>query len=422
VLAGAVVVAAVVGGCARKVYVYEYADGRRIESNFPLDENPRLDVSDLKPADADGDTFTGAWRGENLESARGERSIVLTVRADGGRTRSGSTVRSSEVSGSLTGPAFELRREAGTLRFDRTTDAGGAVTLAIDSAYVAAVAEATGSTPSADQKLALFRSGIDLTYVRAIAAAGYRPSLDELFALRNNGITADYAGGLKKAGYDLKVGQVINLSRNGIARDYAASLREAGFALNDEQLIKLSRNGIATSYARDMLAAGYGDLDEIIELSRNGVGRDAAQRMGLGGKRPAKSVIELSRNGVSPAFVDAMKQLGYEFGDADLINLGRNGVSASFAKAILEAGYKFKADDLIELGRNGVSGDFAKKVRQAGYDLSAAELITLTRNGVSTSFMLALHDPKKPNLPVDTIVDLNRRGVDAATVKKIRGM
>ena len=81
---GVVGVAAAVG-CYRKVYVYEYADGRRIESNFPLNENPKLEVFSLKPADADGNQFTGEWRGAHLESARDDRALMLNTVSDDGR-------------------------------------------------------------------------------------------------------------------------------------------------------------------------------------------------------------------------------------------------------------------------------------------------------------------------------------------------
>mgnify|MGYP006175039423 CR=1 FL=1 len=47
-------------------------------------------------------------------------------------------------------------------------------------------------------------------------------------------------------------------------------------------------------------------------------------------------------------------------------------------------------------------------------------MFTLSRNGVSSNLLASLHDPNKPNLSVDAIVDLNRKGVDAATVKRIR--
>ena len=409
-------------GCYRKVYIYEYADGRRIESNLPIDTNPQIEISNLRPADPSGNAFTGEWRGQNLDAVRGDRSISLMTVTDDGRRRRGTHASAREIVGNPNGGSFELKREAGTLKFDRTSDAGGAVTLTIDPAYVATIADATGESPNADRKLALFQSGMSLGYVRAIKDAGYKLTLDELFDLRNNGVSADYVVALKKAGYDFKPAQIVNLSRNGIAREYAVALRESGFILSDEQLIKLSRNGIGRDYARDMRAAGYGDVDDIIELSRNGVSRNFAREMGLGGKRPAKALVELTRHGVSPSFGESFAKAGYQFSDDDLIKLGRNGVGASFAKSILDAGYTFSADQLIELSRNGVSSDYAKRAKEAGYDLTAADLVELNRNGVSSNFLVALHDPEKPNLSVDAIVDLNRRGVDAATVKKIRGM
>jgi len=421
-LATGIVAAIAIAGCYRKVYIYEYSDGRRIESNFSLNQNPQIEIADLRATDAAGSTFTGQWRGENLDAARGDRSIMLLTVSDDGRHRSGTSFSSREVVGSPAAATFELKREAGTLKFDRTTDAGGQVTLTIDPAYIAAVTDATGQTPTADQKLALFRSGMGLGYVRAIKDAGYKVTLEELFDLRNNGVSADYIVALKKAGYDLKPAQIVNLSRNGIGRDFAVSLRESGFVLTDEQLVKLSRNGVGRDYARDMKAAGYGGVDDIVELSRNGISRSFAQQMGHGGKRPVKALIELNRNGVGPSYGDSFAKLGYEFSDDDLIKLARNGVGANFAKSILEAGYTFSADELIELSRNGVSSDYAKRARQAGYRLTAGDLVELSRNGVSSNFLASLHDPNRPNLSVDAIVDLNRRGVDAATVKKLRGM
>ena len=64
--------------------------------------------------------------------------------------------------------------------------------------------------------------------------------------------------------------------------------------------------------------------------------------------------------------------------------------------------------------------DYARKIKQAGYDPTAADLVNLSRKGVSSSFVASLHDPNKPNLSIEAIVDLNRKGVDAMTVRKIR--
>ena len=169
---------------------------------------------------------------------------MLHTVSDDGRRRSGTSVPSRELVGNPTGAAFELKREAGTLKFDRTTDAGGRVALTMDPAYLAAVADATGQAPTADQKLALFRCAIGLGYVRALKDAGYKVTLDELFELRNNGVAADYVVALTRAGYDFKPAQMVNLSRNGVGREFAVALRESGFVLSDEQLVKLSRNGI----------------------------------------------------------------------------------------------------------------------------------------------------------------------------------
>src|SRR5829696_8814297 len=87
VVAAGVIVAAAVAGCYRKVYIYEYSDGRRIESNFPLNQNPQIEIADLRPSGADANVFTGQWRGENLEAARYERSLVLNTVSDDGRRR-----------------------------------------------------------------------------------------------------------------------------------------------------------------------------------------------------------------------------------------------------------------------------------------------------------------------------------------------
>ncbi|MEA2711139.1 MAG: hypothetical protein QOF78_3740 [Phycisphaerales bacterium] len=417
-----VIVGAVAAGCYRQVYVYEYADGRRVETNYPLNDSPQIEISDLKAADAAGQQFTGEWRGEHFQNLTRGRMLMLSTVSDAGRRQRHMHITSQEIVGDVGGRTFDIRREPGTLKFERTGDAGGRVTLSLDPAYLRAIAEATGQPTTPEQNLSLFESGLSLAYVRAIKDAGYTLSLDELFALRQGGVSAEFVSAVKKAGYDFKPPQLINLSRNGISREYAVSLREAGFKLSDEQLIKLSRNGIGREYAREIRAAGYPDIDDIIELSRNGVSRSFAQQMGQGGKRPAKALVELSRNGVSPSFGDAFAKIGYTFSDDDLIKLGRNGVSASFAKSILEAGYQFSADDLVELSRNGVSSDYAKKIKKAGYTCSAADLVALSRNGVSSSFMVALHDENKPNLSVDAIVDLSRKGVDAETVKRIRGM
>jgi hypothetical protein len=351
-------------GCYHTKYVYEYADGTRIESTAPLD--PRIEITGLEAADVDGNSFSGTWRGNNLKLARDRQNITLSLVSDDGRRRSGTCIMTREISGQLVEGAFEIKRDSGVLKFERTNETGGAVTLTFDPAFVAAVTELTGETPSANEKLRLFQNWMPLSYVRAVKDSRLKPSLDELFELRNNGVSAEYITTIRQA-YDFTPKQIINLTRNGISRDYAVAIRDAGYQLSDEQLVNLTRNGIGRDFARDMKAAGYGSVDDLIKLSRNGVGR-------------------------------------------------------TYARAMLDAGYKFSADDLVDLTRNGVGSDYARRIRQSGYNATASDLIALNRNGVSSQFVAALHEPNKPNLSVDAIVDLNRRGVDAATVKKIRGM
>ena len=139
-------------GCYHTKYVYEYADGRRIESSSPL--NSGIEIRDLKPADGDGNAFTGQWNAEHLDLPRGDRNVMLTLVSDDGRRRSGTCVNAREITGQLTTGSFEMKRDSGVLKFDRANDTGGTVTLTFDPAFVAAVSEATGQTPTADQKLA----------------------------------------------------------------------------------------------------------------------------------------------------------------------------------------------------------------------------------------------------------------------------
>src|SRR5687768_5408524 len=113
----AAVAAGIVAGCIR-TYVYEYADGTRIETSSPNSMQMRIDVSNLR---GEPDGYAGQWSAPHWREPRG--TIQVVVHSDQPHVRHYWHFQEREIT-KVTQPSqpqneitFDVRRPAGTMSF-----------------------------------------------------------------------------------------------------------------------------------------------------------------------------------------------------------------------------------------------------------------------------------------------------------------
>jgi hypothetical protein len=375
--------------CIRSEYVYESSDGTTIVRSAM----PTVEIAwQEQTATSDLYAWSGQWTGPAFDSLAKSSGLQLSNKwtVDGASHVTGTFIPKLDPSATTQPDAVIIRRDAGTLTLNRS----GEASLRINPQYLAELSSITGESIPPHRGRELFAYNLSLSYARSIKDAGYKPTFQDLLTLDRHGIRADYAKAVRAAGYDISIADLITLDRHGIRADTLRGFKEAGFTLTVPQAVDLDRHGIRVDYARDIRKAGFQDTRDIIELDRHGV--------------RAAEVIKF-------------KNAGYTFNKTEIIDLDRHGISSDFAAKLKSAGYHFSAKDLIDLDRHGVRADYAMQLKDAGYEFSAQDLINLDRHGVPSTFAAALRDPNKPNLSPDAIIDLNNKGLDAETIKKIRG-
>jgi hypothetical protein len=398
-----------------RAYVYESSTSTFVQhSNFPT---VKIDWQEQAAA-SDPLLWIGRWTGPAYDRLAGSSNLQLTS----SWTEDGASHETTSFVSNLDRPTTQptsilIHRDAGTLTLNSSSEAS----LRISPDYLSALSSITGESIPPHRGRELFHDNLKLSFARSIKEAGYKPTYADLVALDRHGVRADFAKAIRDAGYDFSIADVITLNRHGLRADNMRALKEAGFNLTAGQLIELDRHGIRPDYARDMRKAGFEQTSQIIDLDRHGISANFVRDMNAAGFKDAGDIIDLNRHGISAADVTKFKKAGYEFSKSEVIDLNRNGVSSDSASQLKSAGYTFPAKDLIDLNRNGVSADYARQLKTAGYDFTAQDLIKLNRHGVPSTFAAALRDPTKSNLSPDTLIDLNNKGLDADTIKKIRG-
>ena len=80
----------------------------------------------------------------------------------------------------------------------------------------------------------------------------------------------------------------------------------------------------------------------------------------------------------------------------------------------------YSPEEVIKMRNYGVPADFPCAARDAGYTGSADDVVKMRNHGVSADYLRGMTVPGRKPLPVDDLIALRSRGVDAATVHKLR--
>jgi beta-lactamase regulating signal transducer with metallopeptidase domain len=273
----------------------------------------------------------GTWSAER--QGQEMRLVVSLHKAGWGTWTLSDDYPASEFAGLSAGSdrRFELRRDAGTLRFQGSFDGRqgrGAFTFTPNPAF----AQATGSQAGDVRLVQLALQDVSFDFVRQVkelgVAGGPRPFREPW---KNHGVFHF-------------VHQVLGIEK------------PESFA---DRLSQLRTHRITPEYIRGMTAAGYPHL-------------------------PLWQLVDLQDHGIEPAYVQGLRDSGYRhLLPFRIIALHDHGITADWLRGIVDAGFAdIPPDQLISLHDHGIDGDFVRKARAAGYARAQPEeLISLRDRG-----------------------------------------
>ncbi|HUP45305.1 MAG TPA: hypothetical protein VM779_07300 [Thermoanaerobaculia bacterium] len=162
---------------------------------------------------------------------------------------------------------FALRREAGTLAYRGTFEAGfgaGQFTFTPNESYLETV-RALGVDISPrktkhigkpiDERLMQFAiQDVSTTYIRAMQAVGYRGSLDQYLEFRIFKVTPELVTELRSLGYrDVAADDLVASQIHRVTPQYIRELRDAGYTnIPVNKLIEMRIHGVDGIFVRKM--------------------------------------------------------------------------------------------------------------------------------------------------------------------------
>lgn len=243
-------------------------------------------------------TWTARRKGEKVE---------LSLRWGIGRSRleSSFSLAANQLAG-LTAGRFEIRRDAGTLRFAGRFEGAGEG------------AQGTGS----------FTFERDPAYIGQMANLGYVLRDDRLVEYAIFDVSSTFALGLLDLGYGKLTGeQLVAFRIHGVTPEFIQEIGDAGYReLSPERLVELRIMGANAKLIREWAHAGFGDL------------RD-----------------ERFQAYVTSAFIREMEDAGYrDLSSRQLSDFRLYGIDAEFVRKAASEGYRdLSPEELVELRVTG---------------------------------------------------------------------
>jgi beta-lactamase regulating signal transducer with metallopeptidase domain len=283
-----------------------------------------------------------ANRGEWTAERDGDGlQLTMTRRSGNGVSQHGHHYKLSDLTGLGPGPDvhFEMRRDAGTFRFDGRFD---------------------GSGPGS-QGSGTFTFQGNPGYVREMAGLGYNVGENKLFNLALFDVSPAFIRDLRSLGYDeLSLDDLVEFRIHGVSPEEVRDLASIGIeGLTPDRLVEFRIHGVDAELVRALAAAGYENI-------------------------PAEKLVELKIHGATPEFAREMAELGYSSASLDkLVEFRIHGVSPGFIREIAATGHRgVAADDLVSMRIHGVSAGFIRKEEaRAGHALSIDKLIGMKIHG-----------------------------------------
>ncbi len=153
------------------------------------------------------------------------------------------------------------------------------------------------------------------------------------------------------------------------------------------EMVRLSERGATPEFVRDLVGVGFYGLtpDMLLRLRDTGVNGDYVRTLRAAGLRlTLEQFMNVRSQGLTAEFVNELKSVGLtNLTAAEYLNLIEHDVTAEYALSIYEAGYSScDMDDLVRMRDHGITASFIKKANKlAGESLSSSELIRYRTRG-----------------------------------------
>ncbi|MCU1231180.1 MAG: Regulatory sensor-transducer, BlaR1/MecR1 family, partial [Acidobacteria bacterium] len=162
---------------------------------------------------------------------------------------------------------FELRAEAGTIRFDgtfRDGDGAGHFTFASNPKFAGTLRSMNvreiGDVDD-EKLLQLALHGVSTDFIRAMRAEGYDVTLEKYVSMRIFHVTPDVIHELRALGFDkLSYDDLIASRVHRVTPDYIRSMRAAGYSLSMDQLLASRVHRADPEFAIKMRDLGYPNM------------------------------------------------------------------------------------------------------------------------------------------------------------------
>jgi beta-lactamase regulating signal transducer with metallopeptidase domain len=228
---------------------------------------------------------------------------------------------------------FELRRAAGTFRFQGRFAAG------------------LGSKGEGR-----FTFQADPAYIREMAALGFAVKEENLIQLAMVDLSPAFAREIRDAGYTrLSLEEIVGFRIHDVSSAFIRQLADAGYRnLSPDELVQLHIHGVNPTLVRNLGALGLRDLtaDDLVNLQIHGVTPDSIRKLADAGYRNlrADDLVQLHIHGVTPEFIAELVRLGYQdVTPDDLVRMQIHGVTAGFVREQAQkAGKNLPVDELIQ--------------------------------------------------------------------------
>ena len=238
-------------------------------------------------------------------------------------------------SGAKVPVTFEMRREAGTLRFDGTFRNGrgaGDFTFVPDYTFARRLHDVgvNFDAERGDEDMRLFAlatNDVTIDFIKSMQAIGYRESLEQYIAFRIFRVDPEYVKAMNAAGFkNLSAGKLVETKIHNVTPEYIREMRAHGEDLSLDGYVQSRIFRVTPEFAEEMKHLGYSGLDH-------------------------DQLVAFRIHNVTPEFVGELKKLGYTRVTADdLLAMRIHGVTPEFIrKADSAAGRRVPVDRLIEM-------------------------------------------------------------------------
>lgn len=250
----------------------------------------------------------------------------------------------------MTPVQFEMRREAGNIRYEGTFRNGkgaGQFTFTGNRAYIDAV-RALGVA-------------FDLKHERT--------DEEDLFSLALHDVSTSFIKTMQAEGFKVSLEKYLTMRIFDITPEYIREMRNLGFRdIDDEELVSSKIHKVTPEYIKEMRAAGWDlTLDEL-----------------------QSSAI----HGATPAFAAEMRKLGYTLDFDDLVSFRIHKVTAAFIQELRTLGYdKVPADDLVAMRIHRVTPEFIRELKAAGYsNVPVDKLVAMRIHKIDANYLKKMGD------------------------------